>query len=153
MSSNRTLVAYVSKGGVTEEYANVIANTLRDKYRLDGYVTNLKKSPMPELAKYANIVVGYGVRMGRPYKEAIKFIEKSDFSDMKVAIFVTSVEPRDEAISKYINSTLEKHPHLKPVATEVFGGRFKILGRTINDKHDPGRVKLWAEEIGKVFTS
>ncbi|MCK4474244.1 hypothetical protein KAU30_00270 [Candidatus Bathyarchaeota archaeon] len=44
---------------------------------------------------------------------------------------------------------MEKHPHVKPVATEAFGGRIKILGFTVSDKRDVDNVRAWAEELGK----
>ena len=79
----------------------------------------------------------------------MKFIEKNIFKDKKTAFFVSSVEPTDEAIAKYVKLTLEKHPHLNPVATDAFGGRMRFLGRTTSDKRDFNRVRRWAEELGK----
>ena len=94
------------------------------------------------------------VRMGKVYKEALKFLEMNDFENKKVAIFLSSGkagDPKsyDDAIAKYIKGTLEKHPHVKPVATEAFGGRIKILGFTVSDKRDVDNVRAWAEELGK----
>jgi 3-deoxy-D-manno-octulosonic-acid transferase len=51
----------------------------------------------------------------------LEFIEKNEFKDKKVAIFLSSLEPKDEAIAKYVNHILEKHPNIKPIAVEVFG--------------------------------
>ena len=67
----------------------------------------------------------------------------------KVALFLSSIEPRDEAIKKYITRILKKHPNIKPITTEVFGGRLKILGFTSSDKRDMAKVRAWAEELGK----
>lgn len=64
-------------------------------------------------------------------------------------MFISSLEPRDEAITKYIKNALTKYPHLKPIATEVFGGRMKLLGITASDKRDIKKVRAWAEELGK----
>ena len=149
MVDNKTLIAYVSKGGVTEEAASVIANVLRDKYGFDVDVVSLRKNSSPDITHYSNVIVGCGVRMQRVYKEALNFLEKTDFKDKKVAIFLSSLEPKEEAESKYIKRILEKYPHVKPVATNVFGGRMKILGRTITDKRDMEKAKAWADELGK----
>lgn len=43
MDGDRTLIAYVTKGGVTEETASVIANVLRDKYGFQVDVVNLRR--------------------------------------------------------------------------------------------------------------
>jgi menaquinone-dependent protoporphyrinogen IX oxidase len=76
MSSDKTLLAYVTKGGVTEESARVIADVLRDKYGLEVDLINLKKTSSPDLAQYKNVIVGSGVRIGKVYQEALKFLEK-----------------------------------------------------------------------------
>ena len=150
--TEKTLVAYVTKGGVTEEYSSVIANVLRQKYGFEVDVINLRMNRVPDLTPYNNVIIGSGVRIQKVYKEALKFIEKNDFKEKKVTIFLSSLEPRDKAIEKYLNPILEKDPHLKPVATEVFGGRMRILKRTFSDKRDIEKVKSWAEELGKGLT-
>ena len=154
MVGKKTLMVYASKGHVTEENAHVIADILRDKYRLDVDLVDIRKNPSPDLTQHRNVIVGSGVRMGKVYKEALRFLEKNDFEKKKVAIFLSSgragnPKSYDDAITKYIKGTLEKHPHVKPVATEAFGGRIRILGFTIADNRDIDKVKAWAEELGK----
>ncbi|MHA1885315.1 MAG: hypothetical protein ACW96S_09710, partial [Promethearchaeota archaeon] len=53
----------------------------------------------------------------------------------------------DEAISKFIDKKLEKYPHIKPIATEAFGGRYRE-----DDWTDPEKVRAWADELGKKLT-
>jgi menaquinone-dependent protoporphyrinogen IX oxidase len=108
MTDNKTLIAYVSKGGVTEEAASVIANVLQEKYGFNVDVINLRKNSSPDIAQYSNVIVGCGVRMQKVYKEALNFLEKNDFTDRRVAIFLSSLEPKEEAESKYIKRILEK---------------------------------------------
>ena len=159
MTVNKTLIAYVTKGGAARQYALEIANVLRDKYGIDSDTIDLRKDKSPDLSKYRNIIVGSGVRMFRVYKEAVKFIEKNNFEGKRVALFLSSGKAGDpktynEAIEDYINKQiLKKNPQLKPVASEAFGGRMKILGK---DLAPPGyadqviaKVRTWAEELGK----
>jgi hypothetical protein len=47
---------------------------------------------------------------------------------------------------------LANYPNIKPVATEAFGGRIKILGKTVTDNTDMAKVETWAEQLGKKFT-
>lgn len=42
--------------------------------------------------------------------------------------------------------------HIKPVAAEAFGGRIKILVKTVSDNRDMAKVRAWAEELGKKLT-
>ena len=145
MSPDKTIVAYATKGGVTKEYANAIASVLRDnKIQVD--LIDLKKNHNPDLMQYRSVVVGSGVKIQRIHSDGRKFLEK-DFGDRKVAMFLSSLEPKEEAIKKYINKILEKNPKLKLVAIEVFGGRMRFLGKTREDKVDIGKAKEWAQNI------
>lgn len=153
-TNTRTLIAYVSKSGVTRENASVMAGVLRDKYGLKVDVVDLRKTLSPNLTKYKNVIVGSGVRMQRVYKRAWKFLEKNDFKGKKVVLFLSSLEAGepesyDHAIKKYIQNILAKYLPVKPFAAEAFGGKMKILGFTIKDNRNVEKVKAWAEELGK----
>ncbi len=153
-TNTRALIAYVTKSGVTRENASVIAGVLRDKYGLKVDLVDLRKTSSLSLAKYKNVIVGSGVRMGKVYKGAWKFLEKNDFKGKKVVLFLSCLEAGepdsyDHAIKKYIQNTLTKYLQVKPLAAEAFGGRMKILGFTIKDNRNVEKVKAWAEELGK----
>ena len=148
MNNNTTLIAYASRSGVTEENANIISDILREQYGFEVDLINLRRNPKPDLAKYKNIIIGSGIRIARWYRKANKFL-KNNFKDKKVAIFLSSgtagdPESYDEAIRKYIDKKLVSNPHIKPVATEAFGGRYYD-----KDYTDPEKVKAWAEKLGK----
>ena len=74
-----------------------------------------------------------------------------------MSFFLSSAEAgdlksHDEAIAKYVKSVLANYPHVKPVAAEAFGGRIRILGKTVADSRDMAKVRAWAEELGKRLT-
>ena len=157
MTQNRTLIAYETKGGATEESARKIADVLRSKYQLEVDLVDLKKQNISDCSQYHNIVIGGGVRGGKVYHKALKCLE-NDFSGKKVAFFVSSGDAGDpekyqQAKIKYVENVLANYPNVKPVATEAFGGRMKILGRTVWDNTDLARVEAWAEELGNKFSS
>ena len=52
MSANKTLIAYETKGGVTEESARKIAEVLRSKYQLEVDLVDLKEQKVPDLTQY-----------------------------------------------------------------------------------------------------
>ncbi|MGC8998199.1 MAG: hypothetical protein ACP5JW_02175 [Candidatus Bathyarchaeia archaeon] len=94
------------------------------------------------------------VLVQRVYKEAVNFLKRNDFGGKNVALFILCLEAGNPksykgAVKKYIQRLLEKFPHVKPVATEAFGGRMKILGFTIADACDFGKVEAWAESLGE----
>jgi menaquinone-dependent protoporphyrinogen IX oxidase len=156
MSANKTLVAYETKGGATEEAARKLADTLRSKYQLEVDLVDLKEQKVPDLTQYQNVIIGGGVRAGKVYDKALKFLE-NDLSGKHVAFFVSSAEAGtpgsyEKAKVKFVESTLANYPNIKPVATEAFGGRIRILGKTVTDNTDMAKVEAWAEELGKKFT-
>ena len=83
---SKTLIAYVTKGGATKEAAYIITNILKDKYEFDIDLINLKENPNPDLKLYRNVIIGYGVRAQRVYREALNFLKRNDLKDKKVAI-------------------------------------------------------------------
>jgi menaquinone-dependent protoporphyrinogen IX oxidase len=149
MSESKTVIAYATKGGTTEEYANAIASVLRDEFKMQVDLVNLRKNHDPDLTQYRNVIVGSGVKIQRMHGEAAKFLEKKDFGDRKVALYLSTLEPKDEAIRKYVDKILEKNARLKPFSVEVFGGRMRFLGKTREDKTDMNKARKWARNISK----
>jgi menaquinone-dependent protoporphyrinogen oxidase len=148
----KTLIAYATKGGVTEESAHAIADVLRQKHGFEVDIVNLKEIPSPDIVQYRNIIIGSGIRMGRWYKRALKMLD-SDFTGKYVALFLSACSAGDpdkhgEAVKNYLDAVLAKHPHVKPVAAQAFGGRMKMLGRVV-DNCDPEQVRVWADEVGR----
>ena len=153
--TEKTLVAYATKGGATEKAANEIAETLREKHKLAVDVVNLRKEKNPDVSKYENVILGAGVRMGRIYKELMELLE-NDLEKKKIALFIVCGEAgdpkdHDRVLEKHLKTILSGHPNLKPVEFEVFGGRTKVLWKVVSDGSDPAKVRAWAEKVGKKF--
>jgi menaquinone-dependent protoporphyrinogen IX oxidase len=67
MGSNKTLVAYESKRGATEESARKIVDTLPSKFQLDVDLVDLRVQSISNRFLYQNIVVDDRVRAGKVY--------------------------------------------------------------------------------------
>jgi len=152
----KTLIAYETKGGATEESSRKIADVLRSKYQLDVDLVDLTEQKVNDLSQYSNVVVGAGVRAGKVYSKALKFLE-NDFSGKKVAFFVSCGQGGDPAKCenakvKFAEDTLSRYPKVNAIAWEAFGGKMTILGKKVFDNLDLARVEVWAEELGKKFT-
>jgi menaquinone-dependent protoporphyrinogen IX oxidase len=111
---------------------------------------------VPDLTQYRNIVVGSGVRAGRVYGKARKFLE-NDFGGKQVAFFISSSMAgtpgsHDNAKIRFVEHTLAKYPKINPVSTEAFGGRIRYFRKTMLDNTDSAKVEAWAEELGQKFT-
>jgi menaquinone-dependent protoporphyrinogen IX oxidase len=153
--SGKTLVAYASKSGVTEEYAYAIADVLKKKHKLDVDVVNLKKEKNTDISKYENIVLGGAVRIKRVYKEVQKFLGR-DLKGKKIAIYLSSCEAGDpktypDAIRKYVEPIKEKGKANNIIAADAFGGRMKMFGKVVVDMRDSKKVEKWADDLGKKF--
>jgi menaquinone-dependent protoporphyrinogen oxidase len=148
--STKILVGYTSKGGATKDASEIIAEVLKNKYNVAVDLIDLKKKT-PKLEDYDKIVVGAGVRAGKVYSESLKFL-KQNFEAKKVAFFVCcggAGDPQkyEEACKKYVTDVLANFADLKPISTEAFGGRMKILGKTVFDTFDSKKIQRWAEKI------
>ena len=150
MSEKNTFIAYMTSGGVTREYAEIISEALKEK----GYKTTLldiNKNPRPDTTQYDSMIIGTGVRAGRVYKKALNFM-KNRFDEKPVAIYLSSSEAGtpesyQDAVDKYMNPIKADNPHLNIVAIEGFGGRIKIFGKTVSDLTTPDKVKEWANSL------
>jgi menaquinone-dependent protoporphyrinogen IX oxidase len=147
LSENKTLIAYATRGGTTEDYAKAISDVLTDEFIMQADLINLRKSRNPDLTQYQNIIAGAGIRMFRMHREGANFLEKKNFGEKNVGIFLSSLEPRDEAIKKYVDVILQKNITLKPIAVEVFGGRMRMFGKTSQDQTDIEKAKDWTRKI------
>lgn len=157
MPDNKTLVAYETKLGASKETAGKIADILRSKYGLDVDLVDLKEQKDLNLEHYSNIVVGAGIRGGRVYGKALKFL-KNDFHGKQLAFFTCSSwggtpGSYENAKSRLVDKMLaNKYPELNPLSTEAFGGRIRYFGKTMLDNTNPLKVEAWAEDLGKKFT-
>jgi menaquinone-dependent protoporphyrinogen oxidase len=156
MSQNKTLIAYETKRGVTEESARKIAEILRSKFGLEVDLVDLAKEKAPDITQYRNIIVGGGVRMGKVYSKATKFLE-NNFAGKRLAFFISSAwggipgEYYDTAKKRFAENTLTKYLKIEPVSIEVFGGRIKYFNKTMVDNVDLAKVEAWADTLGKKF--
>ena len=164
MGSNKTLLAYRSKGGATEQAAKIIADILQTKFKLQVDLVNLGKESSPDIAPYNNLIVGSGVRTGKIYKEALEFLQK-DLQGKKLSFFIcftylsalkTNLPPqykelqnRNEIVDAYIKTALSNYPNVKPVFVGAADGCLRVLGKVVAGKIDPKKTVELAEEIGK----
>ena len=157
MVKNKTIIAYQTKSGVSKEIAELIAAVLSENYGMEVDIIDLKENKNPDITNYDNIVVGSGIRMGRWYKHPKSFLSKHDFNNKKLAIYLSAGKAgnpefkHDQIVEEYVGIILKKKPHLQPVAYNAFGGAYSQGGKVIEDFRDPEKVKLWAEELGKLL--
>jgi menaquinone-dependent protoporphyrinogen oxidase len=163
--SSMVLVAYATREGSTQEVAEAVAATLRDR-GLD-----VELQPAPEvrgLERYHAIVLGTALYMFRLHKDARRFLARhgATLAERPVAIFalgpINDEEKEWQGVRAQFDKELAKFPWLVPVAKEVFGGKFDpaklrfpynlvpaLKRLPASDIRDWKAIHNWASEIAE----
>lgn len=150
--NSKTLVAYFTKGGASEEYAKVITNTLT----ANGFAVetcNLAHD-IPDVAAFDTVILGTGVRISRVYRRWKKVLKQKALSSKNLYMFLSSgmaIEEPDKAVEKFLRPLIEKYG-LKPKSLVSFPGKIpkkwaKLDGQ--KETMNPDKAKAWALEIAR----
>ena len=154
-------MAYASRFGGSKRVAKIIADVLRKKYALKVEIINLKSKKLSvDLSQYKNVIFGSGIA-GDQWTKAGKEFLNQDFSDKKLAIFVTSgnagealkqhnLEEYQKWQKQYILDVIAPFG-LQPISIKAFGGQLPSLGKKLYNTLNNDHVKEWAEELGHVL--
>jgi menaquinone-dependent protoporphyrinogen oxidase len=161
--STSVLIGYATRYGSTQEVAEAVAATLHEC----GLTVDIQ--PMRDvrtLAGYSAVVLGAPLFMFRWHKDALRFLSRhrQALSERPVAVFALGPvhDPYDE--EEWQNSRaqfdkeLAKFPWLRPVALEMFGGKYdpEKLRFPINlfagkepasDLRDWTAIRAWASDL------
>lgn len=161
------LVAFATMYGSTKEVAEAIASALRNA-GLDVDVKPAREAK--KLDGYGAVVLGAPLIMHKLQKDARAFLSRHEktLKDLPVAVFATGPckNPRDEdewrECGGQFDAALAELDWLKPVAAELFGGRFdpallkfpfnKMAGsEPASDARDWGAIEAWAAGLPALF--
>ena len=149
--NKNVLVAYYTKSGASEEYAQVIANTL-SAYELSVETQNLS-SDVPDISKYDIIILGTGVRMSMVYRHWKKILKQKAIKNKQLFLFLSSgmaAEEPEKAVEKFLQPIVNKY-NLKPDMLVSFPGKipdkWAKYDDSPKDKMNPDLAKEWAEKI------
>jgi len=154
--NGKTLVAYFSKGGASEEYAKVIAETLT----ANGLVVetcNLAQG-IPDVAAFDTVVLGTGVRMFRVYRPWKKILKQKALGNKHLFMFLssgTAIEEPDKAVEKFLRPLVEKY-NLKPRSLVSFPGKIPEKWAKLDGQKEtmkPEKAKAWVQEITRQVQS
>lgn len=154
------LIAYATRYGSTQEVAERIAATLRES----GLAVDVQPvKQVRTLDGYRAVVVGAPLYMFNWLKEARDFVSRhrAALEEMPVAVFALGpTEDKEEdwtETRQQLDKVLAKFPWLKPVAVELFGGKFDPARLTfpynlipalkrmpVSDIRDWDAIQAWA---------
>ena len=143
---SRTLIAYFSKGGAAARYAQTIAETLAGQ-GIEIDLVDLRVSRKPDIARYDNVILGTGVRIGMVYRRARQFLKTPSLKNKRLAVFLASgiaIEDAEASAQKFLLPLFRKLS-LKPVAYVALPGY--VPGNQDDATLDPALAKTWASEL------
>ena len=88
--NNKTLVAYFTKGGASEKYAQIISDTLTSN-GLTVETCNLANN-IPDITSYNIIVLGTGVRIFRVYRQWKKILKQKSLRNKNLFMFLLTIK-------------------------------------------------------------
>ena len=158
MNTRSILLAYASRYGSTQEVAEAITTALRQ----GGLEVELQ--PMQEvrtLENYAAVVLGAALYNTRWNPVAHQFLSQHQeaLKQRPVAIFtlgpVTTGDAAKQSSRRQLDKELEKYPWLKPVAVEIFVGKydpsklgfFEKIFSTASDHREWDAIRAWADAL------
>jgi menaquinone-dependent protoporphyrinogen IX oxidase len=148
--TNKTLVAYFSKGGASEEYAKVIAETLTAN-GLAVEIRNLAHD-IPDVTAFDTVVLGTGVRMGMVYRRWRKVLKQRALRDKRLFLFLssgTAIEDPNTAVEKFLRPVVDKYG-LKPASLISFPGKTPEKWAKLDGEKETMKLekaKEWAQKI------
>jgi menaquinone-dependent protoporphyrinogen oxidase len=131
--SDSILVVYATRYGSTQEVAEKVAATLRES----GLGADVEPArQVRTLEGYRAVVLGAPLYIGSWLKDAQRFLAKHQAALVKVPVAIFTLGPTraDEDVAPVraqMDTQMSKYPWLKPVAAELFGG-----------KYDPSKLKF-----------
>ena len=158
MNTKSILLAYASRYGSTQEVAETITAALRQA----GLEVDIQ--PMQEvrtLENYAAVVLGAALYNTRWHPDAHQFLSQHQeaLKQRPVAIFtlgpVTTGGAAKQRSCRQLDKELEKYPWLKPVAVEIFVGKydpsklgfFERIFSTASDHREWDAIRAWADAL------
>jgi len=164
--SDSILVAYATRYGSTQEVAETVAATFREC----GLAVDIQ--PMQEvrtLDQYRAVVLGAPLYMFHWHKDARHFLSRhrEALSGRPVAIFalgpINNEEKEFQGSREQLDKELAKFPWLKPLALEIFGGKFDpaklrfpynmpaLKKMPASDIRDWTAIRAWANTLATTF--
>ena len=166
--SDAILVTYATRYGSTQEVAERVAATLRESgLQVDVQAARQART----LEGYRAVVLGAPLYIGRWLKDAHRFLGRfqEGLVQRPVAIFALGPTRPEEMESPDVRTQLDqelnKYPWLKPVAAELFGGKYDpatvrfpdnllavipaspLHGAPASDARDWEEIRAWAVNL------
>jgi menaquinone-dependent protoporphyrinogen oxidase len=163
------LIGYATRYGSTQEVAEVVAAALREA----GFMADLQLlREVHSLAGYSAVVIGAPLFMFHWHKDALRFLtrQREALTAHPVAVFALGPvhDPHDEKewqdSRAQLDKELAKFPWFKPMALEIFGGKYDPTklrfplsafagAEPASDIRDWDAIRAWAAGLKPLLTA
>lgn len=159
MNTHSVLLAYATRFGSTQEVAESVAASLRE----DGLKVDLRlMREVESLDQYAGVVLGAAIYNAKWHADAHQFLARHQAALMQRPMAIFTLGPMSSSASAKRNSRrqldkeLAKYAWLKPVALEVFPGKYdptkpgmRFFERLLpaRDYRDWNAIRAWASAL------
>lgn len=127
----KTLIAYSSKYGCTEQCAEKLAKKLSGA----SHLYNIKTNEALDLSQYDKVIIGSAVYIGRIQKEAAEFCTKNleQLKSKKLGLFICGSQEGD-ALKQELEAAYPNE--LKSIASilDCFGGAYQFSRMSFMEK-------------------
>ncbi len=164
---SKTILVYATRWGATTETAREIIRVIAEQFNIEVDLVNLKdkKTKIPDISSYENVIFGVSVAKFRWAKEGKNFLKKNKkaLAGKKLFVFVSSggagdayqkkeFEKYEKLQKKWIDNNLHKW-NLQATSRKAFGGRYVGQYSHLGDNRDWDQIRSWAEEIGSIIST
>jgi len=148
--SASVLVGYATRYGSTQEVAEAVAATLRER----GLAVDIQPMrAVRTIEGYRAVVLGAPLYMFRWHKDALQFLtrHRAALTQRPVAIFALgpfhAEEKEFQEVHEQLDKELAKFPWLTPAAIAIFGSKFDPEKLTFPHNLVPALKKMPASDI------
>ncbi len=170
----KVLVTFASKYGSTKEVAKAVADVLCES----GFAADLQPmSKVRDLEPYGAVVLGAPIYLGSWHADFRKFLARHQegLIRRRTVIFTlgpTHTDPAEwDGVRVQLDQEFSKYPWLKPLAAELFGGKYDparlripdsllaalpaspLHGMPASDARDWQAIRAWSQKIAELLHS
>jgi menaquinone-dependent protoporphyrinogen oxidase len=139
----KTIIVYATKSGAARECAELLATRIADCALFD-----LSKQTV-DIDTADTVIIGSGVRMGRIYKPARKFLDTNHNAllSKRTAIYLCNGEP--ETFQKTVDKNIPAQISAKSICIKSFGGKQPFTSPKSQDWILTDNVNGFLQAIGQ----
>lgn len=143
----KTAIIYATKHGATERVALLLQKSIGD----GAVLFNLKRNSLPDLSKYATVIIGGSIHAGGIQKNVKRFYQKtmSQLHEKRLALYLCCMDEGDRATEHFNNSfpaDLREHS----ICNILAGGEFDFSKMNFFERKIVQKVSGIYESVSKL---